>query len=125
MHKTFGSSPVCDLVLCVADDDRGEVLAHVVVLVIPDFFPDHAEKSGMVGTLDHAVGKRHLNQIPEVLGQGQFGAGKASGFRAASTLYASTPSSFREVACVHNRLACSHAFRLLSFQGLSRFWLGT
>src|SRR6516162_6964210 len=32
-------------------------------------------------------------------------------------------SSFREVACVHNRLACSHAFRLLSFHELSRFWL--
>src|SRR5215472_6554754 len=56
---------------------------------------------------------------------GHFGSEKASLSRAKPTLYASTPSSRRLVACVQNVLAFSQASRLLRLYVLSKFWLGT
>src|SRR5260370_40399479 len=56
---------------------------------------------------------------------GQFGSAKASGSLALSILYESTPSSFLEVTGVHSVFACSHACKLLPFQLLSWFRLGT
>ena len=45
--------------------------------------------------------------------------------RAKSILYPSAPSALRLVACTHAVFACPHAAKLLEFQMLSRFVLGT
>src|SRR5215510_1324169 len=56
---------------------------------------------------------------------GHLGSGKASTSLAKSILYSSTPPSFRLVICVQCVIACSHACKLLAFQGLSKFLVGT
>ena len=71
---------VRDLVLEIADDDRARSSAHDTDC----FAPIRRNRAGMVARVDHAARECRVDQLERLLGQR--GSGKASWFRASSTL---------------------------------------
>src|SRR6516225_4415473 len=108
-----------DFVLEVGDDDRPEVLAHDDCRA-----PIRRRRPGWSSLL--IMRPANVFSISSASDcDGHFGSGNGLSSRVKVTLYASTPSSRRLVACVQNVFACSQALRLLALYALSRFWLGT
>ena len=115
---------VCDLILEVADVDRGEVL--LTLHRLPILAPISGARPGWSSLIDHAVGERDIDQFSSVCCEGHFGVGERVWVARAVDLVR-LDALFFSRGCLHPntsspvRMPC----RLLTFQELSSFRVGT
>src|SRR6516165_9130706 len=111
---------VGDLVFEIADNNVGEVAAHEMT----GFAPTKRNRPGWSARSIMRPSKVFaISSTSDCVGH--CGSGNAFCSLAKVVLYPSTPSSPLLVTCVHSVLASSQPARLVSFQRLSKFCVGT